>query len=218
MPQIFRRRSNTIARASLLATVVFVCLSGWALHAIFWSPYTTLVNLPIPQPVPFSHEHHVGGLGLDCRYCHTSVENARFAGLPPSETCMTCHSQLFTTAPLLAPVRQSLATGTPIRWQRVNYVPDFVFFNHGIHINKGIGCATCHGQVDQMPLTWKSHTLYMKWCLDCHRDPAQFIRPRSEVFNPNWKAPADQPARGRQLVADYHVNTTQLTDCSMCHR
>jgi hypothetical protein len=131
---------------------------------------------------------------------------------------MTCHSQLFTTAPLLAPVRESLATGRPIRWQRVNYVPDFVFFNHSIHVSKGIGCATCHGQIDQMPLTWKSHTLFMKWCLECHRDPAQFIRPRSEVFNLNWQPPADQAARGRELVVEAHVNTTQLTDCSMCHR
>jgi Cytochrome c7 and related cytochrome c len=218
MPQVFHRRSNTIARTGILGLVIFVCLSGWALHAIFWSPYTTLVNVPIPQPVPFSHQHHVGDLGIDCRYCHSAVERSSSAGLPPTETCMTCHSRLFTSAPLLAPVRDSLATGTPIRWNRVNYVPDFVFFNHGIHINKGIGCTTCHGEVDHMPLTWKSHTLYMKWCLDCHRNPEKFIRPRAKVFDQEWSSPTNQATLGRELVAKYHVNTTQLMDCSMCHR
>lgn len=131
---------------------------------------------------------------------------------------MTCHSQLYTDAPILAPVRQSLATDTPLRWNRVNFVPDFVFFNHGIHVNRGIGCSECHGQVDQMPLTWKSKTLYMKFCLDCHDDPAKFIRPRNEVFNLEWHRPPDQYAQGKKLVKEYHVNTTQLTDCSMCHR
>jgi hypothetical protein len=218
MPQIFKRRSNTLARVSILGSFLLVCLSGWALHAVFWSPYTTLVNVPIPQPIPFSHKHHAGELGIDCRYCHTSVEKSSFAGLPPTETCMTCHSQLYTTAPLLAPVRQSLATDTPLRWKRVNYVPDFVYFNHGIHINHGIGCSTCHGQVDEMPLSWKAHTLYMKWCLNCHRNPEQFIRPREEVFNLHWRPPVDQIAQGKKLVAEYNVHTTQLMDCSMCHR
>ncbi|HEX3799090.1 MAG TPA: cytochrome c3 family protein [Verrucomicrobiae bacterium] len=218
MPQIFHRRTNTIARASILGAAGLLCFSGWLLHAVYWSPYTTLVKVPIPQPVPFSHKHHVGDIGIDCRYCHTSVEKSAFAGLPPSETCMTCHSQLFTTAPLLEPVRQSLATSTPIHWKRVNYVPDFVFFNHSIHVNKGIGCATCHGAVDEMPLTWKNETLYMRWCLNCHRDPAKFIRPRTEVFNLHWQPPANEPARGQSLVAAYHVNTTQMTDCSLCHR
>src|SRR5579872_4613256 len=148
MPQIFQRRTNTIARTSILAAVIFLILAGWVLYAVYWSPYTTLAGVPLSQPVPFSHEHHVGGLGIDCRYCHTSVEKSSFAGLPPTETCMTCHSQLYNTAPILAPVRESLATGTPLRWQRVNYVPDFVFFNHSIHVKKGIGCANCHGQVD----------------------------------------------------------------------
>ncbi len=218
MPQIFRRRSNTIARASILAVVLFLCLSGLVLWAGYWSPYTTRVNVPLNQPVPFSHEHHVGGLGIDCRYCHTSVERSSSAGLPPTDTCMTCHSQLYTQSPMLAPVRESLANDMPLRWNRVNDTPDFVFFNHGIHINKGIGCTSCHGQVDKMPLTWKAHTLYMRWCLDCHNDPAKNIRPRSEVFNMNWQPPTDQRAQGQKLLQEYHVNTTQLTDCSMCHR
>jgi hypothetical protein len=218
MPQIFHRRSNTIARVSILGSVLLVCFLGWTLYAVYWSPYTTLVQVPLSQPVPFSHKHHYAGLGIDCRYCHTSVEKSSFAGVPPTETCMTCHSQLYTEAPILAPVRQSLATDTPLKWKRVNYVPDFVFFNHGIHVNGGIGCSECHGQVDLMPLSWKSKTLYMKFCLDCHSDPARFIRPRKEVFNLEWQPPRDQYAQGQKLVKDYHVNTTQLTDCSMCHR
>ncbi|MDB6111500.1 MAG: Chaperone protein HtpG [Pedosphaera sp.] len=218
MPQIFRRRSNSVARASILGVVLLLGVGGWTLDAIWWSPHVTRVNVPIEQPVPFSHEHHYTGLGIDCRYCHTSVEKSSTAGIPPTYTCMTCHSQLYTDAPLLEPVRRSLITDTPLRWNKVNSVPDFVYFNHSIHVNKGIGCSTCHGPVNKMPLTWKANTLYMKWCLECHRNPAQFIRPREEVFNMGWLPPADQLAKGGELVEQYHVNTRQLTDCSMCHR
>ncbi|MDB6064261.1 MAG: Chaperone protein HtpG [Pedosphaera sp.] len=218
MPQIFHPRSNTIARASILGVVILITLGGWVLHAGFWSPYTTRVNVPLQQPVPFSHEHHYSGLGIDCRYCHTGVEKSSFAGLPPTETCMTCHSQLYTDAPLLAPVRESLATDTPIHWNRVNDLPDFVYFNHSIHLSKGIGCSTCHGPVQKMPLVWKANTFYMKWCLECHRNPARFIRPHDQIFNMDWMPRPDQLAQGRNLVRDYHVNVSQLTDCSMCHR
>jgi hypothetical protein len=217
MAQIFRRRSNSIARATLTAIVLLLCASAWILHAVYWSPWTTLQMMPLEQPVLFSHKHHVYGLGLDCRYCHTTVEKSAFAGMPPTETCMTCHSQIWKDAPMLAPVRESLASDEPLRWNRVNDTPDFVFFNHSVHVNHGIGCASCHGQLDQMPLTSQSHTLYMKWCLDCHREPEKFIRPREEVFNLNWTA-ANQLALGKKLVADYQVHTQQLTDCSMCHR
>jgi hypothetical protein len=218
MAQIFQRRSNTVARASLLGVVLVTGATGWLVHAVYWSPYTTDVHVPRHQPVPFSHKHHVDGLGIDCRYCHTSVEQSAFAGIPSTETCMTCHSQLWTDAPLLAPVRQSLATDTPLRWNRVHDLPDFVFFNHSIHVAQGVGCATCHGRVDQMPLIWKEHTLYMKWCLECHRQPERFIRPRREVFNLQWTSPDDQLNQGRTWVKEYRVNTRQLTDCSMCHR
>ena len=217
MPQIFSPSSNTIARGSIVAFVIVVIGAGWATDAIYWSPYTTYVRIPQAQPVPFSHKHHVDGLGIDCRYCHTSVESSHYAGLPPTETCMTCHSQLWTQAPLLEPIHRSLASNTPVKWTRVNDLPDFVYFDHSIHVNKGIGCATCHGQVDQMPLTWRENTLYMKWCLDCHRAPENQIRPRQEVFNMKWRKPADQVALGRQLVADYHVETDRLTNCSVCH-
>ncbi|HXE42997.1 MAG TPA: cytochrome c3 family protein, partial [Candidatus Baltobacteraceae bacterium] len=217
MAQIFRRRFNSFARASLAAFVALVFAAGWIVHAVYWSPWTTRETMPLNQPVPFSHKHHVYGLGIDCRYCHTGVEKSAFAGMPPTETCMSCHSQIWKDAPMLAPVRESLAHDEPLHWNRVNDTPDFVFFNHSIHVTKGIGCATCHGQLDQMPLTWQSHTLYMKWCLDCHRTPEKFIRPRNEVFNLNWSA-TNQLALGKELVKKYDVHTEQLQDCSMCHR
>lgn len=217
MAQIFHRKSNTIARAAIASGILFIGLGGWALHTVYWSPYTTRVGLPIEQPVPFSHEHHVRGLGIDCRYCHTSVEKSSFAGVPSTETCMTCHSQIWTDAPMLAPVRESFARNEPLRWNRVHDLPDFVFFNHSIHVNKGIGCATCHGRVDQMPLMWQESSLFMKWCLDCHRDPAPFVRPKTEVFNLAWPA-TNPPVLGRDLVRHHGINVTQLTDCSVCHR
>ncbi len=218
MSQIFKPGSNTFARLSILGLVILIVGGFWGWTAVYWSPYVTLAKVPMEQPVPFSHKHHVGGLGIDCRYCHTSVEESSTAGIPPTETCMTCHSQLYTDAAMLAPVRQSLAQHERLRWNRVHDLPDFVFFNHSIHINKGIGCSTCHGRVDRMPLTWKESSLYMKWCLDCHKQPEKFIRPRDQVFNMKWLPPPDQNKQGRELVRDYHVNTTQLTDCSMCHR
>ncbi len=218
MAQIFHRTANTIARAAIASAMLLGAAGGWTWHAVYWSPYTTRVGIPREQPVPFSHKHHVEGLGIDCRYCHTSVETSAIAGLPPTETCMSCHSQLWTDAPLLAPVRESFARQERLRWNRVHDLPDFAFFNHSIHVNKGIGCVTCHGPVDQMPLVRQEHTLFMKWCLDCHREPEKFIRPREEVFNLNWQPPTNQVALGRELVARYGVNTTQLTDCSMCHR
>jgi Cytochrome c3 len=217
MPQIFQRSANTLSKVSLVGVLLLVGgLIGLAI-VLQRSSYVTKQGIYVEQPLQFSHVHHVADDGIDCRYCHTSVENSSFAGIPPTETCMTCHSQLWTDAPLLAPVRESLATGRPIRWQRVHDLPDFVFFNHSIHIKKGIGCETCHGRVDQMPLTWQEHPLYMKWCLQCHRDPARFIRPRSEVFNMSWKA-TNQAVVGEALISSNHVHVTQLTDCSMCHR
>ncbi len=217
MPQIFSHRSNSIVRASILAAFLLPCASGWVLHAIYWSPWTTREMTPIPQIVPFSHKHHVFGLGLDCRFCHTTVEKSAFAGMPSTEICMTCHSQIWKNAPMLAPVHESMANNQRLSWIRVNDTPDFVFFNHSVHINHGIGCVTCHGQLDQMPLTWKSHTLYMRWCLECHRQPEKFIRPREEVFNLNWTA-TNQLVLGKELMKKYDVHTEQLTDCSMCHR
>lgn len=221
MAQIFGKASNSVARVTLLA-VFFGFFGFWGVvYAVYRSPYTTAVNVPVAQPVPFSHQHHVSGLGLDCRYCHTTVETSSFAGLPPTETCMTCHSQVWKDAPMLAPVRESLATGQPLEWSRVNQTPDFVFFNHSIHVQKGIGCSTCHGAVDQMPITWKAHSLYMRWCLDCHEAPEKFVRPRNQIFNMAWEPPANQIERGRELFREYNISPqrlSQLRDCSMCHR
>ncbi|HUR45362.1 MAG TPA: cytochrome c3 family protein [Candidatus Saccharimonadales bacterium] len=218
MPQIFHRRSNTIARAGLLAAVLLVIFSGWGLHAVFWSPLVTKVDMPQTQPVMFSHEHHVSGLGIDCRYCHSSVEKSSFAGLPPTETCMTCHSQLWTQAPILQPVRESRTTHAPIRWNRVHDLPDFVFFDHSIHVQKGVGCSSCHGRVDRMPLVSKDQTLYMKWCLECHREPEKFVRAKARVFDMTWKPLADQTVTGTELVRQNHIQTSKLSDCSVCHR
>lgn len=217
MTQIFPRFSNTLARLFIVVLALLVSMCGWALHAVYFSPYTTRVDLPLHQPVPFSHKHHVQGLGIDCRFCHSSVETSSSAGLPATEVCMTCHSQLFTDAPLLAPVRQSLTESTHLFWNRVNEVPDFVFFNHRIHVAKGIGCVTCHGPVEQMPLAWKQNTLYMRWCLECHENPGRYLRPKDQVFNQAWTS-TNQLEVGRELVARYHVQVTALSDCSKCHR
>jgi hypothetical protein len=221
MAQIFGKSSNSVSRILLAGAFVGFFLFWGVVYAVYRSPYTTGEQVPLPQPVPFSHQHHVAGLGLDCRYCHGSVEKSSFAGMPPTETCMTCHSQVWKDAPVLAPVRESLASGQPIHWTRVNQLPDFVFFNHSIHVQKGIGCSTCHGSVDQMPITFKAHSLYMRWCLDCHEAPQKYLRPADQIFSMTWQAPADQETRGRELQEAYHISTVrlqQLRDCSMCHR
>src|SRR5438045_2642178 len=176
MAQIFHRSTNFIARFSLFAGIFLAGLALTGVLGLARSPYFTRQNVIRSQPVQFSHKHHVGDDGIDCRYCHASVETSAFAGIPSTDTCMTCHSKIFSDAPMLAPVRDSLASGRPLRWNRVHDLPDFVYFNHSIHVNKGIGCSTCHGRVDRMPITWKVETLYMRWCIDCHEQPEKFIR------------------------------------------
>ena len=208
---------NWVANLSIVGGVVVVGSLLGVLLNINRLDYVSDVGNPKAQPVPFSHKHHVAGIGIDCRYCHTTVEEAAFAGIPPTETCMTCHSMLWEEAPILEPVRASFRDNEPLQWTRIHDLPDFVYFKHDIHVNKGIGCQTCHGQVDQMPLMWKENTLNMEWCLECHKNPAQFIRPREEVFNMNWHPPADQEEVGAKLVDEYDVRTSQLIDCSICH-
>jgi hypothetical protein len=216
MAQIFHRSLNSIAKISIVAVVLLAGGILWAAYRLDQGSFNTLVGVSREQPVPFSHKHHAGDDGIDCRYCHTSVENSPFAGIPPTETCMTCHSQIWTNAAVLEPVRASFRTGQSLEWTRVHDLPDFVYFNHSIHINKGIGCSTCHGRVDQMPLTYKVNTLFMQWCVECHRDPARYIRPRSEVFNMAYQPPENQMELGRKLMAEYRVQS--LTDCVTCHR
>jgi hypothetical protein len=217
MPQLFPPYADTVARSILVAIVVVPFLAIVVFYWVSASEYVTGRSLTLDQPVPFSHQHHVGGLGLDCRYCHTGVETSAVAGIPPTHTCMTCHSQLYTQAAMLAPVRESLANGQPIHWNKVNNLPDYVYFDHSIHVAKGVGCTTCHGEVAQMPLMRQAETLTMSWCLDCHRNPAPKLRPVSAVFDPDWQFPADQAERGI-VLAHQAIDNKHLTDCSVCHR
>jgi len=216
MPQIFHRSTNTLSKLSIYGAIFVLAALGYAGYAVNKSPYITDVNVARDQPVPFSHKHHAGELGIDCRYCHTSVEDSSFAGIPPTATCMTCHSQIWATSPMLEPVRASYRTDRSIEWTRVNALPDFVYFNHSIHVHKGIGCTTCHGPIAAMPLTWRAQTLQMDWCLGCHREPEKYVRPREKVFDPFYQPPADQLTLGRKLVAEYKIQ--KLTNCSTCHR
>ena len=216
MAQIFQRSTNTIARVSIYGAVIFIALLGYAVDVVNNTSYVTEVNTARPQVVPFSHKHHVGELGLDCRYCHSSVEVSSSAGMPATETCMTCHSQIWTNSSMLEPVRASYSSSKPISWTRVNAVPDFVYFNHSIHVAKGVGCTTCHGPVAEMNITWRGQTLYMRWCLECHNAPEKYLRSRSEVFNAFYQPPSDQLALGRRLVKEYKVQ--KLTNCTTCHR
>jgi len=216
MAQIFHHSTNTIARASIYGAVILIALLGYAVDVINNTSYVTEVHNARPQPVPFSHKHHVGELGLDCRYCHTSVEVSSSAGMPPTQTCMACHSQIWTNAAILEPVRASLRDSTPISWTRVNALPDFVYFNHSIHIAKGVGCTTCHGPIAEMNITWRAQSLYMRWCLECHNAPEKYLRPRSEVFNAFYEPPRDQLELGERLMKEYKVQ--KLTNCTTCHR
>jgi NAD-dependent SIR2 family protein deacetylase len=219
MSQIFHRHTNIYSRLSILAVAVVAATLGGVVAMLNLSGYNTNQDAFVEQPVQFSHAHHVGGMGIDCRYCHTSVEESAFANIPPTKTCMNCHSQIWSTAPILEPVRASFRDNTPLQWNRVHDLPDFVYFNHSIHVKKGMGCATCHGPVDKMPLMYQQATLQMSWCLDCHRNPAKYIRPRQEVFNMNWQPPAADPGLGERLVKDYKIaSAEQLTSCSTCHR
>jgi cytochrome c3-like protein len=212
--QIFHPSTNALSRFSIFGAVFFIAIALWVGYLLNASPYNTRQYVAQTQPVPFSHQHHVAGLGIDCRYCHTSVEVSSFAGIPPTATCMNCHAQIWTGAEMLEAVRASFRDGKPIRWRRVHKLPDFVQFNHSIHIKKGVGCVSCHGRVDQMPLTWQASPLSMEWCLECHREPERFLRPREKVFDMAWQA-ENQLATGRQLVKDYHVESK--TYCSACH-
>jgi hypothetical protein len=218
MAQIFHPSTNTISKVTIFGGVFILAGLGILASIFVRSSYVTQVGVTIEQPVQFSHDRHVNGNGLDCRYCHTSVEDSSFANIPPTHTCMTCHSQIWSNSPQLALVRESFETGEPIPWVRVHDMPDFVYFDHSIHIEKGIGCETCHGQVNEMPLIRKVNTMQMEWCLDCHRAPEKYIRPKEEVYTMGWIPPEDQLTLGARLVDEYNVNVEQLSNCSVCHR
>ncbi len=217
MPQIFHRSFNTISKVSILGAVFIIAGAGWAYARYLRSSFATGVGVAREQPVPFSHQHHVSGLGIDCRYCHTSAEHSPFAGIPPTKTCMNCHNQIWVNSPLTEPVRSSYNTDKSIAWTRVHNLADFAYFNHSIHLKKGIGCSTCHGEVHKMHLTSQQATLHMEWCLDCHRHPERHVRPRDKIYDMDWHPPPTQLEKeGPELVREYRIK--KLTDCSTCHR
>lgn len=220
MAQIFHRGANNVAKASFVVVILLAGVAFVFYSEIARSSYLTGRYLERQQPVQFSHKHHVGDDGIDCRYCHTSVETASSAGIPPTATCMNCHSQLWADSPYLEPIRESYRENKPIEWQRVHDLPGFAYFNHSIHISKGVGCASCHGEIDEMPAIYQENTLQMEWCLSCHRNPAPNIRPKSEIYNMKWK-PSDMTAE-QQAEVDETIKTIRskemLTSCSTCHR
>ena len=218
MAQIFPRSADMWLRLALLILFGGLVLLFVALAVLDRSDYNTGKGWVVRQPVPFSHEHHAGALKIDCRYCHDSVEVSAVAGLLPTDTCMSCHSQIWTGAEMLAPVRQSLVEGKPLRWNRVAELPDYVYFQHNVHVNAGVGCETCHGQVDTMPLMYRAETFTMSWCLDCHQDPAPRLRPRAAVTTMGWKTEHDRRALGERMIEEHHVDTENLTHCYICHR
>lgn len=215
MSQIFKPSTNTLARVSIFGAVFFLAILGWVIATLNRSSFATKQGVVQEQPVPFSHDHHIEALGISCLYCHTSVEESAFAGMPPTATCINCHKLIWNDSEMLAPVRESFASGQPIEWTRVYDLPDFVYFNHSVHVAKGVGCASCHGRVDQMPLMYQAESLLMEWCLNCHREPEKHLRPRSEIYNMAWQAD-DQETLGAQLAAEYDVES--LLSCSICHR
>lgn len=216
MSQLFHRSTNALARISLFGGIVVLAGLGYLGWIFAHSSYMTAQNLVLKQPVPFSHDHHTAGLGIDCRYCHTSVEESSFAGIPPTATCMNCHNIMWKREDLLAPVRDSWRTGEALRWNRVYDLPDYVYFDHSIHLKKGMGCEVCHGRVDRQPLIRQAVSLQMKWCLDCHRNPEKYIRPREDVFTFGYRPEGDADALAAKLIEEYAVQPG--IDCGVCHR
>ncbi len=222
MSQLFDRSANTLALVIIAVVGITGAVGVGLLYAFQSSSYVTEVDTYKQQPVPFSHQHHVGGLGIDCRYCHTSVEVSGNAGIPPVATCMNCHKMLWADQPMLKPIRDAFKGGAPIEWNRVHKLPEFVYFNHSAHVNKGVGCVSCHGRVDKMPLMAKANTLYMKWCLDCHRNPGPNLRPVSQITNMDWHP--DEAWKNMNKLEHHGIRekhrfqVDQLTNCSVCHR
>jgi hypothetical protein len=219
MSQLFQPRADAIFRFALWTAGIGAFMALLTAEGLSHSDYLTGRNIIQPQPTEFSHQHHAGELGIDCRYCHATVQTAATAGMPPTHTCMTCHSQIWTEARMLAPVRQSFATNTPLQWTRVGRLPEYVYFDHSVHVDNGVGCSTCHGDMTRMQMTYQPHAFSMDFCVSCHSAPQNFLRPESKVLDMQWKPPADQNQVGRNLLAHYHINQSGLlTDCSTCHR
>ncbi len=216
MPALFSPASNRIVRIALgLAAAALVTIPVALMVWVRLPPVTGQGSTPA-QPVAFDHRIHVTGLRIDCRYCHSSVERAATAGMPSTSTCIPCHSQVWRDAPPFAPVRRSLATGRPIPWRRVNAVPDYVYFNHAIHVRTGVGCETCHGRVDRMARVKQAQPLTMRWCLDCHRAPERYVRPVERITAMGWRPDRPQSVVGPELVERYRI--ARPTHCTACHR
>lgn len=218
MPQLFSKRADSLLRSALAATALVIFGFFPLRSAMENSSFATDVGKAVEQPVPFSHKHHVGDIGINCRFCHSTVEKSSFAGMPATATCLACHAYLWKNAEPLAPVRASFVSKIPLQWNRVNNIPDYVYFNHSIHIAKGIGCESCHGRIDQMPLVYKVNAFHMEDCLECHRHPERFIRPRDRIYDFGWKAGEEPSGEGRRLIAEYGIETSHLTECVTCHR
>jgi hypothetical protein len=219
MPQIFHRSTNFLSKLSIFGAAFILLAALWVTAEINRSSWNTGQWVERQQPVQFSHKHHAGDDGIDCRYCHTAVETSNNAGMPPTKTCMNCHSQIWADSPYLEPVRESWRTGKPIEWVKVHDLPDYVYFNHSIHVDKGVGCSTCHGNVASMPIIYQASSLQMEWCLKCHRNPEQFVRPKDKIFVTDWEPPGDQIEKGKELVKQNKIQGPNiLTSCSTCHR
>ncbi len=217
MAQLFPPSANAWARTSIVALLATVASVVALVYAVGNSPYFTRQREARHQPISFSHRHHVESMGIECRYCHLHVEESAFAGIPPTHTCMTCHSQVWADSEYLKPIRDSYANETPIAWTRVHDLPDFVYFNHSIHVKKGVGCVSCHGRVDEMAAVYQDKPLTMGWCLDCHRNPGENLRPRSEITNMDWRPKGISRAElGARLVEEYDV--APQDHCYTCHR
>ena len=219
MPQIFHHSTNFLARLTIFGAIFILVGALWVVAAINRSSWNTGAFVEREQPVQFSHKHHSGDDGIDCRYCHTSVETSASAGMPSTQVCMNCHTQIWADSPYLEPVRESYRTGKPIEWTRVHDMPDYVYFNHSIHVNKGVGCSTCHGNVSQMPLMFQASSLQMEWCLSCHRQPQNFVREQKDIYKMDWQPPVNQAEVGAELVKRNKIpDSFILTSCSTCHR
>jgi cytochrome c7-like protein len=216
LPQIFHRSFNTISKVSIFGSIFLLAALGTAIGVFVRSGYATNAGIIRDQPIPFSHQQHVSALGIDCRYCHNSVEISSYAGMPATKTCMNCHEQIWVGSELLARVRDSYRDNSPIEWNRVYRLADHVYFNHAVHVSKGVGCTSCHGRIDQMQLVRQHGSLLMEWCLDCHRAPEKQIRPLDQIFNHEWTPPSDQQQQGRELAEQLHVKS--MINCSTCHR
>lgn len=217
MSQVFHRSMNSVAKISIVGGALLAATLLLTLDLAIRSPLVTNQEVAQPQPVQFSHKHHYSGLGIHCLYCHTSVEDSSFANVPPTATCMNCHSQVWYTAPILQPVRTSFKENQALEWNRVHNLADFAYFNHSIHVNKGIGCVSCHGRIDQMQLAFKAQPMTMEWCISCHKNPEPNLRPRDQIYNFEYKR--TDASEGPKLMKEYKIRSARmLTSCSTCHR